>query len=102
MDVTLEHYSDDPDGIVIRASVPDAALDDGPLPARLEQALSVLRAREPGVAHIGDVAGTEGRRYFIAIDDLLPVPADYRPSLHDLLVGEPSVRREEVLALIGA
>ena len=92
MDLTIELYDGDEPGTAVACTVPDASLPaDAPLRLRLARALELVQTRLPRALEPGDIVVADGARYFVTVRGFQAVPADYRPTLADLLVGFPDV-----------
>lgn len=94
MNLTIELYGGDEPGTPVACTVPDALLPaDASLAVRLARALELVQARLPRAVEAGDIVVVNGARYFVTAQGFQAVPADYQPTLADLLVGFPDVER---------
>jgi hypothetical protein len=95
MNLTIELYPCDESGAPLSGTVPDASLPaDATFDVRLARTLELVRGRLPRAVEAGDIVVVDGTRYFVTTRGFRAVPADYRPTLGDLLVGFPSVRAD--------
>lgn len=95
MTLTIELYACSEPGTPVARTVPDASLPAGAaLEVRLARALALVATRLPRTVEAGDIVVAEGTRYFVTTRGFQPVPANYRPTLDDLLVGFPNVRAD--------
>src|SRR5206468_11265761 len=82
-------------GTPVACAVPDASLPaSATLNVRLARALELVATRLPRAVEAGDIVVVDGARYFVTARGLQVVPADYRPTLDDLLVGFPDVQAD--------
>ena len=92
MNLTIELYGGDEPGTPVACTVPDALLPADASPVvQLTRALELVQARLPRAVEAGDIVAVDGTRYFVTPNGFQAVPADYRPTLADLLVGFPDV-----------
>jgi len=95
MTLTIELYACSEPGTPVVCTVPDASLPAGAaLYVRLARALALVATRLPRAVEAGDIVVADGTRYFVTTRGFQAVPANYRPTLDDLLVGFPAVRAE--------
>ena len=94
MTLTIELYACSEPGTPVACSVPDVSLPAGVLSARLTRALELVAPCLPRAVEAGDIVVVDGARYFVTARGFQPVPADYRPTLDDLLVGFPGLRAD--------
>ncbi len=95
MNLTIELYPCDESGTPVSCTVPDTSLPAGAaISARLARALELIRTRLPRAVEAGDIVVVDGVRYFVTTRGFQSVPADYRPTLDDLLAGFPDVRAD--------
>ena len=95
MTLTIELYACSEPGTPVACTVPDASLPAGAsLDVRLARALALLATRLPRAVEAGDIVVAEGTRYFVTSRGFQAVPANYRPTLDDLLVGFPDVQAD--------
>ena len=95
MNLTIELYPCDESGTPVSCTVPDALLPaDGTLAVRLARALELVAPRLPRAVEVGDIVAVAGARYFVTTRGFRAVPADYRPTLGDVLAGFPDVRAD--------
>ena len=95
MTLTIELYACSEPGTPVACTVPDASLPAGAaLHVRLACALALVATRLPRAVEAGDIVVADGTRYFVTTRGFQAVPANYRPTLDDLLVGFPAVRAE--------
>jgi len=95
MTFTIELYACNEPGTPVACTVPDASLPAGAaLGVRLARALELVATRLPRTVEAGDIVVVDGARYFVTARGVQAVPADYRPTLDDLLVGFPDVRAD--------
>ena len=95
MTLTIELYACNESGTAVACTVPDASLPAGAaLSARLARALELIATRLPRVIEAGDIVVADAVRYFVTARGFQAVPADYRPTLDDLLAGFPNVQAD--------
>ncbi|MBI4542745.1 MAG: hypothetical protein HY705_06920 [Gemmatimonadetes bacterium] len=95
MTLTIELYACSEPGTPVACTVPDASLPAGvAFGARLARALELVATRLPRALQAGDIVVVDGARYFVTARGVQAVPADYRPTLDDLLVGFPDVQAD--------
>jgi len=95
MTLTIELYACSEPGTPVACTVPDGSLPAGAaLNVRLGRAVAFVAARLPRAIEAGDIVVAEGTRYFVTSHGFQVVPANYRPTLDDLLVGFPDVRAD--------
>ena len=95
MTLTIELYACSEPGTPVACTVPDASLPAGAaLHIRLACALALVATRLPRAVEAGDIVVADGTRYFVTTRGIQAVPANYRPTLDDLLVGFPDVRAD--------
>ncbi len=95
MTLTIELYARNEPATPVACTVPDASLPTGAaLSVRLACALELVTTRLPRAVEAGDIVVVDGARYFVTARGLQAVPADYRPTLDDLLVGYPDVQAD--------
>lgn len=93
MTFTIELYACNEPGTSVPCTVPDASLLAGvALSVQIARALDLVASRLPRAVEAGDIVIVDGARYFVTARGLQAVPADYRPTLDDLLVGFPDVQ----------
>jgi hypothetical protein len=95
MTLTIELYACSEPGTPVACTIPDASLPAGAaLSVRLARALELVATRLPRAVEAGDLVIVDGARYFVTTRGFQAVPADYRPTLDDLLVGYPDVEAD--------
>jgi len=95
MTFTIELYACNEPGTPVACAVPDASLPaSATLNVRLARALELVATCLPRAVEAGDIVVVDGARYFVTALGLQAVPADYRPTLDDLLVGFPDVQAD--------
>jgi len=95
MTLTIELYARNEPGTPVACTVPEASLPAGAaLSVRLARALELVATRLPRAVEAGDIVIVEGTRYFVTARGFQAVPADYRPTLGDLLVGFPDLEAD--------
>ena len=95
MNLTIELYACSEPGTPVVCTVPDASLPAGAaLHVRLARALALVATRLPRAVEAGDIVVADGTRYFVTTRGFQAVPANYRPTLDDLLVGFPDIRAD--------
>jgi hypothetical protein len=95
MTFTIELYACNEPGTPVACTVPDASLPAGAAPSvQIARALELVAARLPRGLEVGDIVTVDDARYFVTARGLRAVPADYRPTLADLLVGLPDVQAD--------
>lgn len=93
MTLTIELYACNEPGTPVACTVPDASLPAGvTFGAQLARVLEFVATRLPRAVEPGDIVIVDGARYFVTTRGFQTVPADYRPTLDDLLVGYPDVQ----------
>ena len=95
MTLTIELYACSEPGTPVACTVSDTSLPaSAALSVRLARALELVATRLPRAVEAGDIVIAEGTRYFVTTRGFQAVPANYRPTLDDLLVGFPDVRAD--------
>ncbi len=95
MTLTIELYARNEPGTPVACTVPDASLPAGAaLSVLLARAIELIRTRLPRAVEHGDIVVVDGVRYFVTARGFQGVPADYRPTLDDLLVGRPDLEAD--------
>ena len=95
MTFTIELYACNEPGTPVACAVPDAWLPaSAALNVRLARALELVATCLPRAVEAGDIVVVDGARYFVTALSLHAVPADYRPTLDDLLIGFPDVQAD--------
>jgi len=93
MTLTIELYACSEPGTPVACTVPDGSLPAGaPVHVRLARALTLVATRLPRAIEAGDIVVAEGTRYFVTSQGFQAVPANYQPTLDDLLVGFPDIQ----------
>ena len=93
MTFTIELYACNETGTPVACTIPDASLPAGAaLSVQITRALELVATRLPRAIEVGDIVTVDDARYFVTARGLRAVPADYRPTLADLLVGLPDVQ----------
>lgn len=95
MTLTIELYACNEPGTPVACAVPDTSLPaSAALSVRLARALGLVATLLPRALEAGDIVVVDGQRYFVTARGVQAVPADYRPTLDDLLVGFPGVHAD--------
>ena len=95
MTFTIELYACNEAGTPVACTIPDASLPAGAaLSVQIARALELVATRLPRTIEPGDIVTVDDARYFVTARGLRAVPADYRPTLADLLVGLPDVQAD--------